>query len=255
MCELLCVCCVVYWLRWYCWQKAFLNGNSNPILCTDNRTHTDKNRRLLLRPYILVRRIANVIPTTFTLCKLTSWACALRSVQLTHTHEHIPNDGAHLRRDEMRNHKILIFYTSFVLVLGLFHAHSHIHRKLAHTEHPLSRWARRCAGIHSIRYMCVIGLTLFYVCTYMDDYRSITRHPYSCVHTPWARRIIIISSHLSFISNGKSSSYIFYFANSISRKHMILPRTHSTQQQHGGTKALRHRGRYVQNVLFHHPNN
>lgn len=55
-----------------------------------------------------------IVPGDFhTLHKLTSWACALLNIYATTSH----------RRYEMRNHKILIFYMPFVLVLGLFHAH------------------------------------------------------------------------------------------------------------------------------------
>lgn len=137
------------------------------------------------------------------------------------------------------------------------HTHTHVYREPAHTEH--SHWVVQLddvlgTGIHSMRYMCVIGLTLFYVCVpiWTTTVRLLDIRTRAYTHTPWARRIIIISSHLPFISNGKSSSYIFYFANSISRKHMILPRTPGTLR-HGDTTALRHRGRYVQNVLFLHP--
>lgn len=61
----------------YCWQKAFLNSNSNPILCPDYPAQLGKKHHIVmwLVPYILVRRMVNAIPTTSTLGKLTSWAC------------------------------------------------------------------------------------------------------------------------------------------------------------------------------------
>lgn len=70
--------------------------------------------------------------------------------------------AAHLRQDEMRNHKILIFDMAFVFGLGVFPT---LNASMVPWRVCVCMCAR--AGPELIRYdMCVIGLTLLYImCT------------------------------------------------------------------------------------------
>lgn len=106
-----------------------------------------------ITPYIYIL----VLGDFHTLHKLTSWACALLNIY----------DTTSDRRYEMRNHKILIFYMPFVLVLGLFHT----------PIEPILSWSAGGAscvlGLKPARHVCHWpDFILCIWCTFMDSHEA-----------------------------------------------------------------------------------
>lgn len=120
----------------------------------------------------------------------------------------IYNTTSHLRRDEMRNHKILIFYMPFVLVLGLFHKHI---EPVSASKHrwSCSVWTMCFDSSAQVDKLCVSLAWLQFLYTFTDSHALLILQ-------------YIISSHLSIISNGNTIFTIHIFANSsLSRTHEI----------------------------------
>lgn len=182
---------------WHCWQKAFLCGNSNPILCTKLPTATTdwrqkpSSRTFSISLYILWLGDFHILH------KLTGWAWSMCAG------EFIYNTTSHLRRDEMRNHKILIFYMPFGLVLGLFHTHN---------AFVLSRSAGGAVAqaLKSTRHVCHwpdFTLCIWY--TFTDSHEAV-RLPFN--YSAYVLLILqyIISSHLSIMSNGNNLHHTYF---------------------------------------------